>query len=186
MMYTKTVNNRQIFSDCKTIQMPNGVWVSNPSAEQIEEAGWTEYTPPVVTPQPQTEPGIEDILTAVKKMLATDASSLTDEEALGVAALYPTWSSKIGESVTMGERLWYDGRLWKVVQAHTVQEEWKPDTAVSLFSEVSIAEIPEWIQPLGAQDAYQSGDKVSHNGSTWISIVDNNTWEPGVYGWEES
>jgi hypothetical protein len=26
---------------------------------------------------------------------------------------------------------------------------------------------------------------VTHNGSTWVSIVDNNVWEPGVYGWEK-
>lgn len=29
------------------------------------------------------------------------------------------------------------------------------------------------------------GDKVTHNGKTWTSIVDNNVWEPGVYGWAE-
>lgn len=38
-------------------------------------------------------------------MLATDASNLTDEEALEVAALYPTWISKVGDMVTLGERL---------------------------------------------------------------------------------
>lgn len=30
---------------------------------------------------------------------------------------------------------------------------------------------------------YQTGDKVTYNGATWISTIDNNVWEPGVYGW---
>jgi hypothetical protein len=43
--------------------------------------------------------------------------------------------------------------------------------------------IPEWVQP-GSTNPYMKGDKVTHNGSTWVSLVDNNVWEPGVYGWE--
>lgn len=30
-----------------------------------------------------------------------------------------------------------------------------------------------------------TGDKVRHNDKVWISIIDNNVWEPGVYGWNE-
>ena len=184
-MYYKIINDRTVFSDCKTIQLDNGQWVSNPSAEQIEQAGWAWYVPPVVPPTPQTEPDYDAILQAVKTMLASSVEEMTDEEALEVAALFPTWASKIGEAVAAGERLWYDGKLYKVIQAHTVQEEWTPDTAVSLYVEVSIEEIPEWVQPLGAQDAYRLNDKVKHNGHTWQSNIDYNTYEPGVYGWTQ-
>ena len=44
-------------------------------------------------------------------------------------------------------------------------------------------EIEEWVQPEGSHDAYMTGDRVTYNGDTWESTVDNNTWEPGVYGW---
>lgn len=46
-------------------------------------------------------------------------------------------------------------------------------------------EYPEWVQPTGAHDAYAQGAKVSHNGKKWTSNVENNVWEPGVYGWTE-
>lgn len=46
-------------------------------------------------------------------------------------------------------------------------------------------EYPEWVQPIGAHDAYAQGAKVSHNGKKWTSNVENNVWEPGVYGWTE-
>ncbi|MBP5725286.1 MAG: hypothetical protein J6X18_17135, partial [Bacteroidales bacterium] len=85
----------------------------------------------------------------------------------------------------VGERYWYDGKLYKVIQQHTVQDDWTPDVSASLFTEVSIEEWPDWIQPTGAQDAYMTGDKVTHNDKHWVSDVDNNVWEPSVYGWTE-
>lgn len=184
-MYYKIVNDRMVFSDCKTIQTNEGLWVSNPSAEQIAAAGWQVYIPPEVIPSPITEPAYEDIVAAVKKMLQSSVVELTDEQALEVAALYPTWTSKIGESVTAGERLWYNDKLYKVLQPHTVQNEWTPDITAALYAEVSIEEFPEWVQPISAETAYNAGDKVSHNGTHWESNVNANTWEPGVYGWTQ-
>ena len=59
--------------------------------------------------------------------------------------------------------------------------------APSLFAKVLIPDtdtIPEWEQP-DSTNPYAKGDKVTHNGKTWISTADGNVWEPGVYGWEE-
>ena len=184
MIYTKEVNGRQVFSSCTTIEL-NGRWVSNPTEEQIAETGWSLYTPPVQPELPMTEPTQEDILDAVKAMLAKDTETLSDEEALGVAALYPTWTSKIGQDLAVGERLWYGGSLYKVIQAHTAQSDWTPSETVSLFTKVSIAEYPEWAQPTGTSDAYNTGDKVTYEGKHWVSTADANVWQPGVYGWEE-
>lgn len=123
MMYYKIIGERTVFSDGKTILTNDGVWISNPSAEQIADAGWQVYVPPVVPPQPETEPDYGDVLAAVKKMFSTETEELSDEEALDVAALFPTWVSKIGTPVSVGERLWYDRKLYKVVQTHTPQED---------------------------------------------------------------
>ena len=184
-MYYKIINNRTVFSNCKTIQTNNGTWISNPTAEQIADAGWLPYEPPVVPPSPQIEPDLEQVMEAVKKILSSETTALSDEDALNVAALFPTWSSKVGEEVQAGERLWYDGKLYKVVQTHTAQGDWTPDATPALYTEVSIEEIPEWVQPIGSTGLYMTSDKVKHNGSTWESTVDNNSWEPGVYGWQE-
>lgn len=179
MLYTRTINGKQEFSDCRVIQL-DGIWISNPSEEQIALAGWIEYIPPQVEPTPMTEPDTYEIMEAVKKMLSSSVTDLSDEEALSVAALYPTWISKIGEQVNTGERYWYDGKLYKVIQQHTVQDDWTPDVSVSLFTEVTIEEWPEWKQPLGQQDAYMIGDKVTYNGQHYMSLIDNNVWSPEV------
>lgn len=185
------IGDRQVFSTCRTIQTNEGIWISNPTAEQITEAGWLPYVPPVIPPQPQTEPDTETMMDAVKKMFATQAETLTDEEALEVAAIFSTWASKVkeaeasGKGVEAGERLWYNGKLYKVVQPHIPQADWTPDKTPALYTEVSVVEWPEWVQPIGASDAYMKGAHVAHNDKHWESEVDNNVWEPGTYGWVE-
>lgn len=186
-MYYKVINGREVFSDCRTIQTEAGVWISNPNEETILENGWQVYVPPVVEPTPMTEPDEWEIVQAVKKMLAQSTESLSDEDALAVAALYPTWISKVGEQVSVGERYWYNGKLYKVVQAHTVQENWTPDVSASLFTEVTIDEWTEFVQPISAETAYMTGDKVTFEGKHYVSLIDYNTYSPAAYpaGWEE-
>lgn len=195
MRYTKTINGRQVFSDCEAIRLENnypqlglvaGQCVSNPSAQLIADEGWVEYIPPEIIPTPQTEPEYEQVVEAVKTMLATSVENLSDEEALQVAALYPTWTSKKGREVHTGERLWYGGKLYKVVQPHTVQSDWTPDVSASLFTEVSIEEWPEIVIPIPSTNPYMSGDKVTYNGSHYICQIDNCVWTPDEYpsGWQ--
>lgn len=100
----------------------------------------------------------------------------TDEEALDNILAYPKW--QVGKAYTKDERVRYEEVLYKVLQNHTSQSDWTPDVAVSLFVKVSIEEFPEWVQPTGSHDAYQKGDKVSHNGKHWVSLIDANVYEP--------
>lgn len=121
---------------------------------------------------------------AVIAALVTLRESATDEQALPATALYPAWRS--GVHYSAGQRVIFDGVLYKVLQDHTSQDDWTPDSAPSLFSRVLIPDgetIPEWVQP-DSTNPYAKGDKVTHNGKTWVSDYDNNVWEPGVYGWE--
>lgn len=117
--------------------------------------------------------------------LVTLREKATDEQALAAPALYPVWRS--GIDYAAGIRVLYNGTLYKVLTAHTSQDDWTPDAAPSLFAKVLIPDetvIPEWEQP-DSTNPYSTGDKVTHNGKTWVSDIDNNVWEPGVYGWTE-
>lgn len=106
--------------------------------------------------------------------------TLDDATALTGVELFPPWKL-IAYSV--GDRVQYNGILYKCVQAHTAQSDWTPDATPALWVVVTVEEWPEWVQPTGAQDAYAKDAKVTHNGERWISDVDSNVWEPGVYGW---
>ena len=114
------------------------------------------------------------------------AKEIDDTEAIDHPEAFPLW--KVDVAYLKDDRVRYNDTLYKVLQPHTSQSDLTPDVAVSLFVRIDdpAIEFPEWVQPSGAHDAYSLGAKVSHNGLHWISTVDNNVWEPGVYGWEEA
>ena len=113
--------------------------------------------------------------------------SLPDEDALAAVELFPQWA--VDAAYTLGQRIRYDGKLYRCVQAHTSQTGWEPPNVPALWTEVAKpGEIPVWKQPTGAQDAYMTGDKVhfpDKAGPVYVSVMDYNTYAPDVYGWEE-
>lgn len=121
----------------------------------------------------------------LRKLIEQAAESLSDEVALTGIELFPLWDINVNYNVN--DRVRYNEQLYRVLQTHTSQANWAPDVAVSLFAKVLIPDeniIPEWEQP-DSTNAYQIGDKVTHNNKTWENIVANNVWEPGIYGWQE-
>jgi len=122
---------------------------------------------------------------ALRAMIEKAAVSLDDTDALKAVELFPEWSATAHYDVD--QRVRYDGVLYRCLQMHDAQEGWTPTSAVSLWAKVLIPDpevIPEWEQP-DSTNPYMKGDKVTHNGKTWVSDIDGNVWEPGVYGWSE-
>ena len=120
----------------------------------------------------------------LREIIEKASVNLSDEDALTAVELFPSW--EVGKSYEANARVLFNGKLYKVNQSHTSQADWSPDTVPALFSEVAMPnEIPEWKQPQGAHDAYHIGDKVTHNGKTWVCTSDANVYEPGVFGWDE-
>ena len=109
-----------------------------------------------------------------------------NEVVLSVPTAFDLWATDTAYEVSDVRR--YAGQLYRCLTAHTSQATWSPDVSPSLWVRLDdpAVEWPDWIQPVGATDAYPKGAKVSHNGKHWVSDVDNNTWEPGVYGWTEA
>lgn len=92
------------------------------------------------------------------------------------------WTGKAGAILREGDTLYRS-----LHDVTTTAQNTKPSETPSMWKAVAdpTEEYPMWVQPLGAYDTYATGDKVSHNDKHWISTVDDNVWEPGVYGWEE-
>ena len=129
----------------------------------------------------RTRPLTETEVTRLLNTLTVD-----DNTALRMVEFYPEWIT--GTDYAAGFKVQYAGTLYKCLQAHTSQPDWTPDAAPSLWAMVLIPDetvIPEWEQP-DSTNPYSKGDKVTHNGVTWVSEVDNNVWEPGVYGWSQT
>lgn len=129
---------------------------------------------------------IYDLATQTRTAINALTLNATDEVALQAVILYDEWNGDSVEYKT-GDRVRKNNILYKVLQDHISQSDWTPDAAHSLFAKVLIQDanvIPDWEQP-DSTNPYSKGDNVTHNGKTWVSDVDGNVWEPGVYGWSE-
>lgn len=117
----------------------------------------------------------------------TDTASM-----LEVPTMFPAW--QVGKAYRAKEVFSYgvngvgDPQLYQVLQDHVSAAEWTPDATPSLYKAIGVTEdgYPEWVQPVGASDAYNTGDVVSYNGTLYVSTIDGNVWAPDAYpqGWE--
>ena len=117
----------------------------------------------------------------LRQLIEQLAVTLEDETALTGVELFPMWA--IGRAYAVDDRVQYGGILYKCVQAHTSQVDWMPDATPALWVAVSIEEYPEWVQPTGAHDAYNIGDKVTYKGNHYVCDINGNVYAPDVTGW---
>ena len=121
----------------------------------------------------------------LRALIEALADFLEDGEALEAPELFREWDG--GAVYEAGQRVRYEGILYRCLQDHTAQPGWTPTAAPSLWARVLIEDpdtVPEWVQP-DSTNPYMKGDRVTYQGKVWRSLVDQNTWVPGEYGWEE-
>lgn len=141
-------------------------------------------------------------------MIEKLSQHMSDAEALDNLELHPVWKPGMEFVVNPEDGMWYvddactgnlahntngprvvfEGVLYRVLQQHTSQASWAPNATPSLYAKVLIPnedQIYDWEQP-DSTNPYMTGNKVKHVGKIWASDIDNNVWEPGVYGWSEA
>lgn len=129
---------------------------------------------------------------ALQMFLSTMDADTQSEDMLSVASVFPAYevgkAYKAKQVFRYGENSVGDPQLYQVIQDHTSAAEWIPNMTVSLYKAIGVTSkgYPEWVQPLGASDAYNTGDIVSYNGTLYQSTIDANVWSPVDYpaGWE--
>lgn len=122
-----------------------------------------------------------------------------DAQALEIADIYPSWEDLVTAGQTVPAKTIFkygvdelgDTQLWRFVQDYVPTNLHTPDQDPTHYTKIGVTEegYLEWKRPLGSTDAYDIGDIVYHNGKLWICTLGDaagkNSWEPGVYGWEE-
>lgn len=120
-------------------------------------------------------------------VLMAQAEQIDDVTITENAALFATWDEHwTGKAGTI---LQDEGILYRSIHDVGPGQNTKPSQTPSMWTRIGspIEEWPEWVQPIGAHDAYESGAKVMHNARRWVNAHgDGNIWEPGLYGWEEN
>lgn len=122
----------------------------------------------------------------VKGALQIVVEELPEEQQTAFPGIYQAY--RVGKAYEAGEKFQHAGELYKVIQAHTSQLDWLPGEVPALYLKIAPpGTIPDWVQPTGAHDAYNTGDKVRFEGSTYESVIDANVWSPVAYpaGWRK-
>lgn len=133
-----------------------------------------------------------EMRTALQYFVASLDAETQLDLMLEIPSIYPAYAVgkayKTKDVFSYGINAVGDPQLYQVLQDHTSAAEWTPDTAVSLYKAIGVTETgyPVWVQPLGATDAYNTGDIVSYNDALYISTIDGNVWSPEAYpaGWK--
>lgn len=99
--------------------------------------------------------------------------TVDDQTAYRMMAFYPEWAA--GQSYTAGYKITYNGELYKVLQAHTSQEAWKPGTGTeSLYARIDEQHDGSKYDPIpySGNMALESGKYYSQDGVTYCCTRD--------------
>ena len=114
--------------------------------------------------------------TVLKEKLDSIAADLPDEIAVEHIDLLPVWME--GMALKANDRIQHEGGLYRVQQAHTAEHPPSVNTAALYTCIHAPGEIPAWV----TGQSYAKDVQVTHKSKVWLSMVDNNTWEPGAAG----
>lgn len=168
-LYTK---DGKVSSLNNIILIKDGMQVINPTEEMVLADGWTEYVPEPYVPQPKLEPYDYEVTAALRAVVQPQLVTLSDIESARVKQLFPSWASKIGVPVEVGEKLYYNDDLYKVIQAHTPQEDWKPDAEGSLYGLISEHEGTEDDPiPYRRKMVLEQGKYYTQGGETYLCVT---------------
>ena len=91
-----------------------------------------------------------------------------DATAYRMREFYPEW--KPGVALSVGHKLQYGGKLYRVIQAHTSQDDWTPDTVASLFERIDETHDGSKYDPIPYEGnmALENGKYYVQNGVTYL------------------
>lgn len=115
--------------------------------------------------RPLTMPEVQEMM--VRAQINT--LPVDDATALRMVAYYPEWTA--GTAYAAGDRLVYNGDLYKVLQAHTAQETWLPGAGTeSLYARIDEQHDGTKYDPIpySGNMALEAGKYYSQSGKTYL------------------
>ena len=123
-----------------------------------------------------------DDIAALAFVQAAQDGKLDNAAILENPALFQAWDENFrGKLKTIVQ---HKGHLYRLINDDSYEE---PSEGSSYWEHIGSPddEYPQWFCPIGINDAYRISSRVSHDGKKWESVVNLNTWQPGIYGWKE-
>ena len=142
----------------------NGIYRDMTAEEEAEYAEMAAREAAEAKHRPISENEVLSMLITVQ----INTLSVDDDTAVRMTAFYPEWAKDT--AYTIGYKVQYLGKLYKVVQAHTSQETWTPDITASLYERIDEAHDGTKYDPVpyeGNMTLY-NGKYYSQDGVTYL------------------
>lgn len=100
------------------------------------------------------------------------AQSLDDNTALTVVNFHPEWATNV--AYASWHKVQRNGKLWRVLQAHTSQNGWEPENAPALFEQVNETHSGTQADPIpySGNMALEQGKYYTQDGVTYLCTRD--------------
>lgn len=145
------------------VDVPDGYTVTGVNAETGEA---------VLTPKPATE---AERTAAIEKQMMAQAAAHAGTYEDPIPFVY-------GMATEYQKHYSYGGVIYNWADSFCPACVWLPDSGIWQWAVATApGEYAEWVQPVGAADAYNTGDIVRYNGTLYISTMDGNVWAPDAY-----
>lgn len=108
----------------------------------------------------------------LRPIIEQSVQSLSNETALEAVCLHPMWAS--GVYYAVGFKVQHNGKLWRVVQAHTAHDGWEPENAPSLWEQVNETHTGELADPIpyDGNMTLENGKHYIQNGAIYLCTRD--------------
>lgn len=138
-------------------------------AETALAAGYDNYT------------SLEEIqdVASIMFVLSAEEGRLDPVTIAEHPSLFPRWTPEwTGKAGTI---LFDEGALYKSIHDIGPGQNTKPSETPAMWTRVAdpTEEWPQWVQPIGAHDAYPIGAKCRDGGRKWLNSMEANVYRPG-------
>lgn len=101
-----------------------------------------------------------------------NALEVDDNTALRMVGFYPEWTTNTAYDA--GFKVRHNGKLWRVVQAHTSQDGWQPENTPALWEQINETHTGELTDPIPYEGgmALENGKYYIQNGVIYLCIRD--------------
>lgn len=137
-METLYIKNGLIKTRKEIIIIKDDFQIINPTEEMVLADGWELYVAPEPAPY---QPSPREMLEKYQTKQFNERTDISDEDALEFSILVYDWDTYIDKLIKAGQLAGYDGKVWRVVQDHTVLPAYPPSiNTASLYTEVNLVD----------------------------------------------
>lgn len=176
MTEKRTIGDRKI--DTTRIKLDGAITEEDIASLKDQYGEIFEYFIVLYHPPVDVVEAVQEAVAEKEQIISTIIDYLPDEVAVEYVDIFPEIKLD-GSTIKAGTRVRFNGTLYRASVDLLDNEQNTPMAAPNVWNAITaVGEILDWV----SGTLYSKDTKVNHSGKVWVSMVDNNSYEPGAIG----